>query len=878
MADSIKALIEKYKKYLEENQLADEVYKWKLVNQFKGCPNLDAPDFYNEIKNIKYGNLIYPVGLAVVYHLAKERPEQYRQCFRILFNESLPLEHRIKHFNSETLKLYRELVPEEKYAHHQDERTMATFLAFYNPDKYPFYKDSFYQKYCKLIGQKAKPKGEKYIHYMQLVDDFIKNHIKPSNELLTTVANLLPNDAYPDKQYLILAQDILYRMLDKGLEEIEIGDASVFKISMGKFSLGDIQSCIDQKKVLVHQDTAAKATSIETQGQMFKNRMQIGDYFYLTHGNNDNPIKLLGRVTGDAVLTPINNLGEEGWLEREFEVITFSKNKSKYKGPSKWWTPSDNSTCIIIKKIELEDANKLIFEPYFLIKLTTEAEDDKKVGPEPLPEKDRAKDYNSKHPLNQVLYGPPGTGKTYNTINKALEVCGFAIEGKAREELKIEFDRRVATGQIVFTTFHQSMSYEDFIEGIKPETLDGNVTYTVKPGIFKEVCNAAKTPNQVDFTKAYESLVKDLAEKEGQLLELKTHTGKPFSVSLNSNGNLSLHTGPSKEKQGVLTKENIQKQINGEPKFIGWEGYFNGIINHLKVNYNYSYAVTKSSQNFVLIIDEINRGNVSQIFGELITLIEEDKRLEKKEALMVTLPYSKEKFGVPANLHIIGTMNTADRSVEALDTALRRRFSFIEMPPQEELLDSHRMLWRLWEKHADSEWNDPLWIQQERNLLQLLDGHILDKQAYIGLEALPHEEVKDKNVFKDIVEFKGINLKSLLKTINQRIQKLLDKDHLIGHSYFINVNSLHDLKVVFQNKIIPLLQEYFFGDYGKIGLVLGEGFVKKAPESGHEIFAKFGEYDADGLAEREVYNLVNVLNEEQMPEEQFKAAIDTLMR
>ena len=169
---------------------------------------------------------------------------------------------------------------------------------------------------------------------------------------------------------------------------------------------------------------------------------------------------------------------------------------------------------------------------------------------------------------------------------------------------------------------------------------------------------------------------------------------------------------------------------------------------------------------YVLIIDEINRGNVSQIFGELITLIEEDKRLGKNEALEVILPYSKEKFGVPSNLHIIGTMNTADRSVEALDTALRRRFSFVEMMPE-------------------------------------------------------YEELKK-------IQFDDFQLGELLKTINSRIEALLDRDHTIGHSYFINIkpNDTEALKEAFTNKIIPLLQEYFYHDYEKLALILGEGFVE----------------------------------------------------
>lgn len=302
---------------------------------------------------------------------------------------------------------------------------------------------------------------------------------------------------------------------------------------------------------------------------------------------------------------------------------------------------------------------------------------------------------NSDFPLNQILFGPPGTGKTYNTVNMALDiVCplagGLKWETKSREEARRKYQEMLPDGRIVFrivfVTFHQSMSYEDFIEGIKPKTKDGKITYEVKNGIFKELC--AK------------------AEKD-------------------------------------------------------------------------------KSQNYVMIIDEINRGNVANIFGELISLIEDDKRLGASEELHAELPYSHTIFGVPKNVYIIGTMNTADRSVEALDSALRRRFTFKEMMPKAELV--------------------------------------------------PKEN----------------DVRSIFKIINQRIEVLKDREHQIGHSYFMGVENEDDLKDVFYDKIIPLLQEYFYGDYEKIQLVLGEGFVKKESASVKFAGDKSGDFDVS-----EVYRIV----------------------
>jgi 5-methylcytosine-specific restriction protein B len=380
-------------------------------------------------------------------------------------------------------------------------------------------------------------------------------------------------------------------------------------------------------------------------------------------------------------------------------------------------------------------------------------------------------------PLNQILYGPPGTGKTYYTINKALAIIEDKteedLENEDRFEIKKRFDKLLITdwenpqGQIGFITFHQSMSYEDFVEGIKPETInDKDVVYKIKDGIFKQIVNLANQKETANFLETYYKMINNFNEKENEILDLKTPNNKVFSININSNNNLQLYTTSNRNIQGSLTKERLEAFYKGDEKmFLGWQSYANGVIKHLENNYGLTKSKINKSPDYVLIIDEINRGNVSAIFGELITLLENDKRLGKNEALTLTLPYSKKPFGVPENLHIIGTMNTADRSVEALDTALRRRFSFEEM--------------------------------------------------------MPNYAVIKNTLIEDI------SLSNLLKTINNRIEVLLDRDHTIGHSFFIGIKTTTDLITVFKDKIIPLLQEYFYGDYGKIGLVLGKAFVEE---------------------------------------------------
>jgi 5-methylcytosine-specific restriction endonuclease McrBC GTP-binding regulatory subunit McrB len=406
--------------------------------------------------------------------------------------------------------------------------------------------------------------------------------------------------------------------------------------------------------------------------------------------------------------------------------------------------------------------------------------------------------------LNQILYGPPGTGKTYKTKELAVQISNpnfiYDINWsivERREEIVKEYDRLCEKGQIVFTTFHQSMSYEDFVEGIKPKTENEKVTYEVEDGIFKEISLKASQKTISNFKDAYNQLLKEFSDNDNDFLILKTPKEKEFRIKLNSNNNLSLFTTNKSSQQGTFTKEKLEQHLYYENAFNGWEGYANAILNYLKDKFKLSNKGI-NHRNYTLIIDEINRGNVSAIFGELITLLEDDKRIGQKEAIKITLPYSKVEFGVPSNLYIIGTMNTADRSVEAIDTALRRRFSFTEVAPNSGLL-------------------------------------------------------KGKKV-------EEIELKTLLQTINDRIELLIDKDHKIGHSYFLNIETLEDLKQTFKNKVVPLLEEYFFGDYGKIGLVLGDDFIKLKDDEDKISFAKnfTKKYEnAENLREKAVYTFTN---------------------
>ncbi|EIB89391.1 AAA family ATPase [Campylobacter jejuni] len=437
---------------------------------------------------------------------------------------------------------------------------------------------------------------------------------------------------------------------------------------------------------------------------------------------------------------------------------------------------------------------------------------------------------NKNMPLNQILYGSPGTGKTYHTIDKALEILGKNLE--SRDDKKAKFDEYVKKGQIVFTTFHQSYGYEEFVEGIKPR-IDSKenskeIEYEIKDGIFKELCEKALDNYENSILNADELNKKiELKEKVENFLNWLLETNEPigktkggnfFVVEIDNktiviysegverfdgifNLNLSIFMELLKCKDEFNNATEMFKKVFNRDYADRTHTYYFNLVKKFKA-YEEKQLTAKIENNknndnslkpYIIIIDEINRGNVSKIFGELITLIEASKRIGEKEELKVTLPYSGKEFGVPKNVYIIGTMNTADRSITSLDTALRRRFEFIEMMP---------------------------------------------------------------DVSKLSMDCEGINLQELLKAINTRIEYLLDREKTIGHAFFVSVENLEDLKKVFQNKIIPLLQEYFYNDYALINEVLNDNGMIFEDKKDDKYLQKIKNLDSVN-SERSIYNIAS---------------------
>ncbi|ARV12011.1 hypothetical protein BTO09_06470 [Gilvibacter sp. SZ-19] len=407
-------------------------------------------------------------------------------------------------------------------------------------------------------------------------------------------------------------------------------------------------------------------------------------------------------------------------------------------------------------------------------------------------------------PLNQILYGPPGTGKTYylkdNLFEKYIseetsisaeqhfesvvsscswwQVIAIALLDKESAKVSEIFEHEWIQKKVELSN---SKTVRATIWGqLQSHTIDEcefvNVSNRRPPLIF----NKTEDSHWEILEERVEDLVPELYELKDSV---ENYNPNPDNIVKHYEF-VTFHQSFSYEDFIEGIKPLLPETDEEQGADLGYQ-IKDGIFKNICLK-----AEKDPDNRYAIFIDEINRGNVSAIFGELITLIESDKRKGAKNELTTTLPYSKDEFGVPQNLDIYGTMNTADRSVEALDTALRRRFSFKEMMP---------------------------------NPIKLGD-----------------------------FEVESINLSELLDVINARVEALYDRDHTIGHSYFYKVKESDDPKEklieVFKDNIIPLLQEYFFGDYTKIGLILGEQFIETNDQNGEELFAKFDaevEYSLD---------------------------------
>ena len=552
--DLLKRYKEAYLSVLLDHNGADELYKWQLITECEGKSELDI------IQKFKTKNIVDVARVnQVLTTLSKDQPQQLANNFALLTNEDVPLSDRLSDFKS----AMGELCGDKFNVKANDERTASAFLACWNPNKYTFYKDEIYQNYCSYINEPTQKAGNKYPHYLQMLESLvqaIQQDAELTDKFATETDGLVQSD-------LLIAQNILWQMKDMMKKE--------------------------------------------------------------KNNPNQNP-------------------------QNEYSMIP--ENIRQF------------TNILRLKK-------------------------------------------------NIILQGAPGTGKTYNTAALALAICGEQIPEDHGEVMR-RYEELQKEGRIGFVTFHQSMDYEDFVEGIKPKTENGTVSYEVEDGIFK-VISAKARDNFEDSQKTVEILQKQkdiqermidfLSDSQENTTELKTKTGSKFIIKEVTDKNIIIQIPENQvASQITLRMAELRELLENDVelhKVSDIKAYFHRQFNTQQDSYTFilvneirkikakPVVIPKTELlSYVLIINEINRGNVSKIFGELITLLEADKRIGGDHPIRVTLPYSKESFGVPSNLYIIGTMNTTDRSVGNIDYAVRRRFAFATLKADRELVEQNSIL------------------------------------------------------------------------------------------------------------------------------------------------------------------------------------------
>lgn len=580
---------------------------------------------------------------------------------------------------------------------------------------------------------------------------------------------------------------------------------AIWKLSHG---LNDFSA--DERKLYLQADLGVMhGETAKGQGKDFQ-EAPVGDLFYLCHGNDSLPL------VGQFISVPEPCDKGDGWLQRRYRVLKRNIKQGGYQGSQKGWTPNYRSTFKPVPPHDLPEFESALLKPFFgtdlaeLAALAGEQIENASLGHgEKSPPNTMPNTGKNVPPacFNRIYYGPPGTGKTYTLmqlLKRDYETPALEITADQwRSQMIVEKVAALKWWEGIAAALHDlggqakvpELAGHPFIQAIaqakgrssiginatlwstlQHHTVLGSETVNIKlrmgPAIFD------KTTDSVwQFAGDWQEVCTDLIELVKQLNKGPEHKHAQQRYSF-----VTFHQSYGYEEfvEGLRPVLNSGEET-GTVEYEIRPGTFKELCRN---------ARQAPDQRFAMVIDEINRGNISKIFGELITLIEPDKRDPQdggKPPIELTLAYSGEKFSVPANVDIIGTMNTADRSLALLDTALRRRFDFVPLLPDTRAV-----------KVPDEPHSAPL---------------------------------ADLVVTTDAGE---IDVRRMLERINERIEALYDRDHCIGHAYFTHLWGKTDgaqrfeaLADTFRNRVLPLLEEYFFEDWRKIRLVLGDNQNKK---------------------------------------------------
>lgn len=835
----LKEIVELYKNQFPQWWI-DEKFKWQAVKYFQDNWNIDAVNFSEMINKVFDANIYYSLFVsanhfpaAMIKGFAEKEPETVRNMFTELFDESKDVFLRINHFKIKAKELNSKYSEAGK-SHFQDENTISTYLWLKYPEKYYIYKFSEVREVASVLESDYKFKKGAYESNIRNSLKFyneICEELSKDTELVNMFKSLLDDTCDKDVALRTLTFDFGFYISRKYKDDKIVVDGPWWP------SLEEYNPAISKEKwIEILNDSELTHPAVMS---MLYKMLELGGQsscykLAKVYGNVHNHYNKLGSSYGERILKKYDLpvLYDNG--EKRYYIIPFVGREKVEDGISHYVWKLRPELKAALEELDLP----------------------------PMEVKPVQTDINK----NTILYGPPGTGKTYNTARYAVAI----VENKPIEEIeKLEYQEVLekyneykAQGRIEFTTFHQAFGYEEFIEGIKPviESSDedtSDIKYEIAPGLFKKFCETATKPIinsnkdmglnknptvwKVSLWSTGDNPIRTECLENGHIrigwdsygaditseTDFTAHGGKNVVNSFVYKMQigdivLSCYSNTTVDAVGVVTGDyewNVEYDNLKRVRKVNWlvKGINENIVDMnngktftlaavYKSNISVSDAlsivdkcsgnatpVKSDKQNHVFIIDEINRGNISKIFGELITLIEPSKRIGASEELKAVLPYSQKMFGVPDNVYILGTMNTADRSIAMLDTALRRRFDFVQMMPDTDVINE--------------------------------------------------------------VDIEGVNVADLLNIINKRIEVLYDREHTIGHAYFTSLIDNPGKKLlfdIFRNKIFPLLQEYFFEDYEKIQLVLGDNqktddslkFIKENKVDYKDLFGSYSfDYD-----------------------------------
>ncbi|MFT4779078.1 MAG: hypothetical protein ACI923_001613 [Flavobacteriales bacterium] len=814
-------MMNRYRDYQDKTQMVGELYKWELVKKFQNLwgqferKEISFVDFFLQID---FNNLVYNHAISLWKALLEEKPKKFEQALLAFYDESNDLQDRILTFRDTLVSLHEQLGGNSLKSHGQEERAFATLLAYRYPEKYTFYLDSFYSPLAKCLGQKPENPWYKLVDYYKIVSRF-KENVLVNYEDVIAVKNRLTQDSsfYDDNQHLLLIQDIFYVTFMKGpgnsvdliknesIEELSEYQYVVSQLNKEDFSffISFLRNCVLNFQLNPNQTNIA--FTLRKGGNQL-NFIVNNRIILAIQGKKDKSLFLAidGVQYGERSEEFRNNKGEvEAYLNFGLDREKINSNQEGILQHSRLELDRNHQARLH------EQSNQEFMNEVFKEVQTRTA-----------------------IPMNKILYGPPGTGKTFRLKRDFFPRYSVKETSLTEEEHFTEVVQDLSWFQVIALALMeegrakvQTILNNRWVQVKASLSASKNIRATAWGSLQTHTsrdCEYVKYQNRTEpliFNKvenSYWEILEDLVEEQApEILEAKE---KVDNFQANPNQEIKRYVFTTFHQAFTYEDfiEGIKPKMDAsEAEDLGYEisdGVFKRICKR---------AANDPKNRYAIFIDEINRGNIANIFGELITLIEADKRKGMENEMSVTLPYSKERFSVPANLDIIGTMNTADRSVEALDTALRRRFNFQEMLPKPNLI----------------------------------------------------EEVLGKNGI-----YEGLPLMKVLETINLRIEKLVGRDHTIGHAYFLKLKDSHDLRLdlasVFCDNIIPLLQEYFFNDYPKIGLVLGEGFIQR--KEAKVVFAKFPLADyQDEYASRDTYQLRS--KEELLIDDELEKALKLLL-